>query len=138
MKLLMTDMPAAAAEIVLVSQGGVRVVTLDGTVLFGPYPLPGGGTGGHLYPALTIGEALHEGAPGKSVELLFIGARKGLEARVLADRPLNAALISAWKALRSASLTVPSWSVSSALNNAGASVIKILSSCPLCIIVASV
>ncbi len=34
------------AEIVVVSAGAVRVQTIEGTVLFGPVALPGGGTGG--------------------------------------------------------------------------------------------
>lgn len=44
----------------------------------------GGGTGGHLYPALAIADALRANRP--DVHVLFIGARRGLEARVLPDR----------------------------------------------------
>lgn len=33
-------------EVVVVSGGVVRVQTLEGTVVFGPFPIPGGGTGG--------------------------------------------------------------------------------------------
>jgi UDP-N-acetylglucosamine--N-acetylmuramyl-(pentapeptide) pyrophosphoryl-undecaprenol N-acetylglucosamine transferase len=44
----------------------------------------GGGTGGHLYPALAIADALREARP--DVHALFIGAERGLEARVLPDR----------------------------------------------------
>jgi UDP-N-acetylglucosamine--N-acetylmuramyl-(pentapeptide) pyrophosphoryl-undecaprenol N-acetylglucosamine transferase len=44
----------------------------------------GGGTGGHLYPALAIAAALCELRP--DVRPLFIGAERGLEARVLPER----------------------------------------------------
>lgn len=44
----------------------------------------GGGTGGHLYPALAIADALRELRP--DVRVLFVGARGGLEARVLPER----------------------------------------------------
>jgi hypothetical protein len=37
---------AAAPEIAVVSAGHVRIDTLDGRTVFGPIPLPGGGTGG--------------------------------------------------------------------------------------------
>jgi hypothetical protein len=37
---------ADRAEIVVVSKGTVRVQTLEGAVVFGPVPIPGGGTGG--------------------------------------------------------------------------------------------
>jgi UDP-N-acetylglucosamine--N-acetylmuramyl-(pentapeptide) pyrophosphoryl-undecaprenol N-acetylglucosamine transferase len=45
--------------------------------------LAGGGTGGHLYPALNIARALRAADP--TVELLFIGSERGLEARVLPE-----------------------------------------------------
>lgn len=37
--------------------------------------IAGGGTGGHIYPAVTIGKALLE----KGAELLFVGTHRGLE-----------------------------------------------------------
>ena len=43
--------------------------------------LAGGGTGGHLYPALALGEALRAERPGLHVH--FTGAARGVEARVL-------------------------------------------------------
>ncbi len=46
--------------------------------------LSGGGTGGHLYPALAIGDALREIRP--DVHVLYMGALRGLEARVLPER----------------------------------------------------
>lgn len=50
-----------------------------GRVLFA-----GGGTGGHLYPALALGAALERAAPG--IETHFVGAMRGVEARVLPAR----------------------------------------------------
>jgi UDP-N-acetylglucosamine--N-acetylmuramyl-(pentapeptide) pyrophosphoryl-undecaprenol N-acetylglucosamine transferase len=44
----------------------------------------GGGTGGHLYPALAIADALRLRRP--DVRALFVGARRGVEARVLPTR----------------------------------------------------
>lgn len=41
----------------------------------------GGGTGGHLYPALNLADALRAERPG--VQVHFVGARRGVEARVL-------------------------------------------------------
>jgi UDP-N-acetylglucosamine--N-acetylmuramyl-(pentapeptide) pyrophosphoryl-undecaprenol N-acetylglucosamine transferase len=43
--------------------------------------IAGGGTGGHLYPALNLARALRRVEPGTRV--LYLGARRGLEARVL-------------------------------------------------------
>jgi UDP-N-acetylglucosamine--N-acetylmuramyl-(pentapeptide) pyrophosphoryl-undecaprenol N-acetylglucosamine transferase len=44
----------------------------------------GGGTGGHLYPALALGTALEAERP--DVALHYVGARRGIEARVLPGR----------------------------------------------------
>ncbi|HEV2150584.1 MAG TPA: undecaprenyldiphospho-muramoylpentapeptide beta-N-acetylglucosaminyltransferase [Longimicrobiaceae bacterium] len=44
----------------------------------------GGGTGGHLYPALALAEALRERDP--RTEVFFVGAQRGIEARVLPER----------------------------------------------------
>ncbi len=38
--------PAETPEVAVVSSGTVRVQTLDGTIVFGPVAIPGGGTGG--------------------------------------------------------------------------------------------
>ena len=43
----------------------------------------GGGTGGHLYPALAIADALRCRRP--DVRVVFIGATRGIEARVLPE-----------------------------------------------------
>lgn len=53
--------------------------------------LTGGGTGGHLYPALNLARALREGDP--EVRLLFVGAERGLEARVLPETDLEYRLL---------------------------------------------
>lgn len=50
------------------------------TVLFA-----GGGTGGHLMPALAIADAMVDLDP--SVQPFFVGSRRGVEARVLPNRP---------------------------------------------------
>jgi UDP-N-acetylglucosamine--N-acetylmuramyl-(pentapeptide) pyrophosphoryl-undecaprenol N-acetylglucosamine transferase len=44
----------------------------------------GGGTGGHLYPALALADALAERRP--DVRPVFVGARRGIEARVLPEQ----------------------------------------------------
>jgi len=46
--------------------------------------IAGGGTGGHLMPALAIAEALRERAP--DVEPVLVGAARGVEARILPSR----------------------------------------------------
>jgi UDP-N-acetylglucosamine--N-acetylmuramyl-(pentapeptide) pyrophosphoryl-undecaprenol N-acetylglucosamine transferase len=47
----------------------------------------GGGTGGHLYPALALAEALAEARP--DVRAFFVGARQGVEARILPARGVD-------------------------------------------------
>lgn len=51
----------------------------------------GGGTGGHLYPALSIATALVERRP--DVKPFFVGAERGIEARVLPERGLAYTLV---------------------------------------------
>ena len=47
--------------------------------------IAGGGTGGHLMPALALAQALRAARP--DVELLLVGAERGIEAQVLAHHP---------------------------------------------------
>lgn len=44
--------------------------------------IAGGGTGGHLFPALAVAEAFKDREPGN--EILFVGSRRGLEAGIVA------------------------------------------------------
>lgn len=51
----------------------------------------GGGTGGHLYPALALGDAFRRLDP--AAELFFVGAARGVEARVLPEKGVPHALL---------------------------------------------
>ena len=51
----------------------------------------GGGTGGHLYPALALAEELVRQRP--DVRPFFLGARRGIEARVLPERGIEHRLL---------------------------------------------
>ncbi len=51
----------------------------------------GGGTGGHLYPALALARSLSDRRP--DVRPFFVGAERGLEARVLPERGLRHLLL---------------------------------------------
>lgn len=51
----------------------------------------GGGTGGHLYPALALAKALSALRP--DVRPFFVGARRGLEATVLPERGVDHVLL---------------------------------------------
>lgn len=51
----------------------------------------GGGTGGHLYPALALADALLEVRP--DIEVAFAGAQRGIEARVLPTRDVEHVLL---------------------------------------------
>jgi UDP-N-acetylglucosamine--N-acetylmuramyl-(pentapeptide) pyrophosphoryl-undecaprenol N-acetylglucosamine transferase len=51
----------------------------------------GGGTGGHLYPALALADALLERRP--DLRVVFIGASRGVEARVLPARRVEHVLL---------------------------------------------
>ena len=45
--------------------------------------LAGGGTGGHIYPAIAIADKIRENLPG--AEILFVGTKKGLESRLVPE-----------------------------------------------------
>lgn len=49
--------------------------------------LAGGGTGGHIYPALAVAEALRRLEP--QARLLYLGTRQGLESRLVPAAGLN-------------------------------------------------
>ena len=55
--------------------------------------LSGGGTGGHIYPALTIGREIVKMAAG--CEILFVGTRQGLEADIIPQEGFPFAMIEA-------------------------------------------
>jgi UDP-N-acetylglucosamine--N-acetylmuramyl-(pentapeptide) pyrophosphoryl-undecaprenol N-acetylglucosamine transferase len=59
--------------------------------------IAGGGTGGHIYPALAIAEALRELAPG--TELLFVGARGRMEMEKIpqAGYPIEGLPVAGWQ-----------------------------------------
>ena len=54
--------------------------------------IAGGGTGGHLFPAMAIASAVQGLAP--RAEVLFVGTRHGIEARILPERGLPVRFIS--------------------------------------------
>lgn len=47
----------------------------------------GGGTGGHIYPAMAVAKALMERF--NDMEVLYVGTREGMEARLVPDNGLN-------------------------------------------------
>src|SRR2546422_9203925 len=49
--------------------------------------LAGGGTGGHLMPALALAQALRDA--GKGIEPVLVGAARGIEAQVLPRYPFR-------------------------------------------------
>jgi len=51
----------------------------------------GGGTGGHLYPALALAQGVVEVRP--DIRPFFVGASRGVEARILPDRGAEHALL---------------------------------------------
>jgi len=51
------------------------------------FVITGGGTGGHVYPALAIAGGLKEKYPG--AEILYMGSAKGLEADLAPKAGLN-------------------------------------------------
>ena len=47
------------------------------------FVMAGGGTGGHVFPAVALADALHAAA---DVEVVFCGTARGVEARVIPAR----------------------------------------------------
>jgi UDP-N-acetylglucosamine--N-acetylmuramyl-(pentapeptide) pyrophosphoryl-undecaprenol N-acetylglucosamine transferase len=54
------------------------------------YSVSGGGTGGHIYPALAVARALRDARP--DVELDYIGGVRGFERRLVASHPMRGEL----------------------------------------------
>ena len=59
--------------------------------------ISGGGTGGHIYPALALIEAIKQKEPDS--EILYVGTHKGLESRIVpsAGVPLKTIKIQGFK-----------------------------------------
>ena len=57
--------------------------------------LTGGGTGGHVYPAIAIAEALAADAAFAPLDVLFVGTRDGLEAQIVPKAALPIAYVDA-------------------------------------------
>jgi len=49
--------------------------------------ISGGGTGGHIYPALAIVQGLKERVP--SVKILYVGTERGLESKIVPDAGID-------------------------------------------------
>jgi UDP-N-acetylglucosamine--N-acetylmuramyl-(pentapeptide) pyrophosphoryl-undecaprenol N-acetylglucosamine transferase len=101
-----TSMPAARSA--AAQRGEARRGEAQGSPALGPVVVfSGGGTGGHLYPALALAAALEELRP--DVRAFFVGARRGIEARKLPELGREHLLVdveglprtaSPWKVLR--------------------------------------
>lgn len=83
--------------------------------------LAGGGTGGHLYPAIALAEALRAEAPDVAVH--FVGAQRGVEARVLPQRGLPHTLLPSQPLSRAHPLR--NWRVAPALARSMAAVSRL-------------
>jgi UDP-N-acetylglucosamine--N-acetylmuramyl-(pentapeptide) pyrophosphoryl-undecaprenol N-acetylglucosamine transferase len=46
--------------------------------------LTGGGTGGHIYPAVAVGKHMKQQHP--DTQLLYIGTSRGLESRIVPEQ----------------------------------------------------
>lgn len=64
---------------------------MNGRSMSGRILIAGGGTGGHLMPALAIAAALREREP--ALEPVLVGARRGVEATLLPKRDFRYALL---------------------------------------------
>lgn len=71
-----------------------RTTSVAPSTTTGPAPrvlFAGGGTGGHLYPALALADAFRRADP--RTEVFFVGAQRGVEARVLPEKGVPHALL---------------------------------------------
>jgi UDP-N-acetylglucosamine--N-acetylmuramyl-(pentapeptide) pyrophosphoryl-undecaprenol N-acetylglucosamine transferase len=68
--------------------------------------LTGGGTGGHVYPALAIAEALRERFSDAALQMLFVGSREGLEAGVVPRAGIETAFVESRPLERDRSLAI--------------------------------
>jgi len=66
--------------------------------------ITGGGTGGHFYPALAVAQELLKD---KSVELLYVGERSGIEEKVIKDAHIDFKGITVKKYLRKKFIQFP-------------------------------
>ncbi len=57
------------------------------------YIITGGGTGGHIYPALSIAEELKK--QDENAEILFVGTKKGMESRIVVEQGYDIEFITA-------------------------------------------
>jgi UDP-N-acetylglucosamine--N-acetylmuramyl-(pentapeptide) pyrophosphoryl-undecaprenol N-acetylglucosamine transferase len=57
------------------------------------YILTGGGTGGHIYPALAIAEQIRKNEP--DAEFLYLGTKKGIESKIVPAKGFRMKYISA-------------------------------------------
>lgn len=59
--------------------------------------LTGGGTGGHIYPAVAIGQAIRQEWP--AAEILYIGTKQGLENKIVPEAgfPLTLIEVEGWQ-----------------------------------------
>ncbi|KRN29362.1 undecaprenyldiphospho-muramoylpentapeptide beta-N- acetylglucosaminyltransferase [Lactobacillus selangorensis] len=64
----------------------------------------GGGTGGHIYPALALIEELKKRGIAKNNEILYVGTKKGLESRIVPDQGIHFTTIKVQGFKRSLSL----------------------------------
>jgi UDP-N-acetylglucosamine--N-acetylmuramyl-(pentapeptide) pyrophosphoryl-undecaprenol N-acetylglucosamine transferase len=68
--------------------------------------LTGGGTGGHVYPAIAVAEALRDRFGDAAPQVLFVGSRGGLEAAIVPKAGLDAAFVASRPLERRISLGV--------------------------------